>query len=285
MIRYRLDLAYEGTAFAGWARQPNLRTAQGVLEDALATVLRRSEPVPVVVAGRTDSGVHATGQVVHVDLTEAEHAALLKKSPRDTQDEHPLARRLNGVLGAESDLVIHRAQLAPAGFDARFSAIWRRYEYRVADRNAPRDPLRRRFTLQFPRPLDLEAMQAASRELLGLNDFAAYCKPREGATTIRTLQAFDWRRDADGVLVAFVQADAFCHSMVRALAGAAIAAGAGRIAVQRPGELLREQQRSSEFAVVPAHGLTLIQVGYPADDELAARAEATRARRQATELD
>lgn len=263
--RIRLEIAYDGTSFTGWARQPGLRTVQGELEAALATIFRRhGEPPRLVVAGRTDVGVHATGQVAHVDLT-------------PEQLEHigdGLARRLNGIAGLESDVRVFGAAPAPAGFDARFSALWRRYEYRIADPAALHDPRRRSHTVWHPRALDVEAMDAAARSLLGLHDFASFCKPREGATTIRTLQAFTWHRDDDGVLLARLQADAFCHSMVRSLVGACVDA-ADRIVALRDA-----RERTSAFKVMPAKGLTLVEVGYPPDDELAARAEQTRGKRE-----
>jgi tRNA pseudouridine38-40 synthase len=282
VTRIRLDLAYDGGGFTGWARQPGLRTVQGELEAALATIFRRVGDAPgITVAGRTDVGVHATGQVAHVDLDDA-HLADLDRPRR--RGEAPsgvssLARRLNGLAGAGGDLQVQRAGVAPDGFDARFAAVWRRYEYRIADAAALRDPRRRGFELWHPTVLDVTAMDGAAHSLLGLHDFASYCRPREGATTIRTLQEFAWTRDADGVLVARVRADAFCHSMVRALVGACLAAGGGRLDAGRPAELLAARERTSEFAVVPSKGLTLVEVGYPPDDELAARAEQTRARR------
>jgi tRNA pseudouridine38-40 synthase len=271
-VRIRLDVAYDGTDFTGWARQPGLRTVQGELEAALATVFRRAGEAPrVTVAGRTDVGVHATGQVAHVDLDTEILAA--KGGPER------LARRLNGILSPAADVYVSRATVAPAGFDARFSALWRRYEYRIADAAAAHDPRRRAHTLWYPAALDAEAMDAAARSLTGLHDFAAYCRPREGATTIRTLQEFAWSRDDDGVLRAELRADAFCHSMVRALVGACVAVGEAKFAASRPGELRDEGVRTSEFKVMPSRGLTLIEVGYPPDDELAVRAEQTRARR------
>jgi tRNA pseudouridine38-40 synthase len=262
--RIRLDLGYDGTAFSGWARQPGLRTVQGELEAALATIFRRSGATPkLTVAGRTDVGVHATGQVAHVDLT-AEQRAKLRGN---------LAKRLNGIAGLQSDVRVFRSALAPAGFDARFSALWRVYEYRIADDVAGHDPRRRTHTLWHPAPLELEAMQQAAQGLLGLHDFAAFCRPRVGATTIRTLQQFTWHRDADGVLIGRLQADAFCHSMVRALVGACVDAPANAV------KLRDAAVRSNEFRVMPAKGLTLVEVGYPPDDELGARAAETRARR------
>jgi tRNA pseudouridine38-40 synthase len=282
VTRIRLDLAYDGGSFTGWAKQPGLRTVQGELEAALATIFRRvGSPPTLSVAGRTDVGVHAIGQVAHVELDDAQLTDLDRPrrggpAPRGLD---ALARRLNGIAGAAGDVQVQRATVAPAGFDARFSAIWRRYEYRIADAAALRDPRRRGYELWHPTGLDRGAMDAAARSLLGLHYFASFCRPREGATTIRTLQEFTWHRDADGVLVARVQADAFCHSMVRALVGACVAAGGGKLKPGRVTELRAAAARTSEFAVVPAKGLTLVEVGYPPDDELTARAEQTRAKR------
>lgn len=245
VVRIRLGIAYDGTDFAGWSRQPGLRTVQGVLEEALATLFRRTGTAPrLTVAGRTDAGVHALAQVAHLDVEEEALAAVAR--PRRGQDadatsEAALARRLTGILGADADVVITHAEPAPAGFDARFSAIWRRYEYRVADASAMRDPLERRRTVVHPGHLDVGAMDAAAATLVGLHDFAAYCRPREGATTIRTLQAYRWTRAEGGVLVASLQADAFCHSMVRALVGACVAVGEGRLDVDDPEALLERE--------------------------------------------
>lgn len=289
IVRLRLDLAYDGAGFAGWARQPGLRTVQGVLEEALATVLRsapRGEAPPrVTVAGRTDAGVHARGQVAHVDVGVAALLATRGRSDRDGPTA--LVARLGGVL--PGDLVVHRAGVAPTGFDARFSALRRRYVYRVCDDPALRDPLRRGHVLWHRRPLDADAMAEAAVPLVGRHDFAAYCKPRPGATTIRTLERFEWTRATSGpdagLVVAQVQADAFCHSMVRALVGASLVVGEGRRAASWPGELLAGRRRDGAAAVVPAHGLTLEEVAYPADDGLADRAARTRARRRPDEVD
>jgi len=284
LTRVRLDVAYDGTDFSGWARQPRLRTVQGVLESALATLFRRTPPAPtLVVAGRTDAGVHAADQVVHLDLDAHQlnalrHVRVGGGVPADAGAA--LAYRLNGILGASTDVVVRRGVVAPAGFDARFSAVWRRYEYRVSDRVATRDPAQRHRTVWWPAELELGAMHRAAESLLGLHDFAAYCKPREGATTIRTLQGFAWRRDEAGVLVASLQADAFCHSMVRALVGGCVAVGEGRLAESDLALILDVGARTSAFKVMPAKGLTLTEVGYPDDDQLAARAKATRARRE-----
>ncbi|MBN9605912.1 MAG: tRNA pseudouridine(38-40) synthase TruA [Actinomycetales bacterium] len=280
--RVRLDLGYDGGGFHGWARQRDLRTVQGALEQALARLFASvAEPPTLTVAGRTDVGVHATGQVAHLDLR-APQLRLLARGGRQAGSAgvESLPRRLAGVLQPQDDVRVHRASLAPGGFDARFSALWRRYEYRIADAESAKDPRTRGFTTWHPTPLRLDAMRSAAASLLGLHDFAAYCKPREGATTIRTLQEFDWRRDADGVLVATVRADAFCHSMVRALVGACLAAGEERIAAGEAARLRDAGVRTSAIPVLPARGLTLVEVGYPPDDELAARAERTRARRE-----
>jgi len=279
--RIRLDLGYDGAGFLGWARQAEGRTVQGELEAALITLLRATaeRPAPrLVVAGRTDAGVHARGQVAHLDFDEDQwdRLASLGRPPRD-----PLAtlvRKLNGLAGRVGDLRVHRATLAPEGFDARFAAVWRRYEYRIADTAATKDPLARGSTLWHPRPLDVAAMDAAARELAapGLADWAAYCRPRVGATTIRDLQEYRWERSPDGVLVARVQADAFCHSMVRALVGACVAVGEGALPPEAPRELQRAGARTQAFKVVPAHGLVLTEVGYPPAAELAGRAAQTR---------
>ncbi len=264
-MRIRLDVAYDGTDFRGWAAQPGLRTVEGELSTALTTVLRVPE-VRLTCAGRTDAGVHARGQVVHTDLAE------LPEGPAR------LCRRLNGLLS--KDLRVHRAVEAPEGFDARFSATWRRYAYRVADRPELVDPLRRDHVVAWPRrPLDEAALNAASLALLGEHDFASFCKQREGATTIRTLLDLRWEREPAGLLVAHVRADAFCHSMVRSLVGCLLAIGEGRRSVGWASEVLAAERRDPSVAVAPAHGLTLEEVGYPPDAELGARVEITRTRR------
>lgn len=277
-MRLRLDIAYDGTDFRGWARQPGLRTVQGTLEGAISRILG-GDP-RLVVAGRTDAGVHASGQVAHLDLTPSQRGRL--DSARNPRPE-ALAARLTGVLGQYPDVVVHRTSVAQDGFDARFSAVWRRYSYRIADRVAGYDPLERARTTTVNAELDVEAMDAAARSLVGLHDFAAYCKWREEATTIRTLLEFDWRREDDGILVANVKADAFCHSMVRALVGACVSVGQGRLDVEDVVEIREARERTSETKVLAARGLTLTEVGYPADDLLGRRAEQTRARRSLDE--
>jgi tRNA pseudouridine38-40 synthase len=260
-VRLRIDLAYDGSGFHGWARQEGLRTVQGELEGALATVLRVPS-VAVTCAGRTDTGVHARGQVAHVDADpgELEVAAL--------------RRRVDGVLPA--DIRVRRVVAAPDGFDARFSATWRRYAYRIADRPEAADPLTRGYVLAWRRPLDLDAIDQASALLLGRHDFASFCKRREGATTIRTLLALSWEREPGGLLVGSVRADAFCHHMVRSLVGCLVTVGEGRRPPEWAGEVLVAATRDPSVVVVPAHGLTLEEVGYPPDDELAAQAQSAR---------
>lgn len=280
-MRIRLDIAYDGTHFRGWAAQPAHRTVQGVLEAALTRIV--GPDVRFVVAGRTDAGVHATGQVAHVDLTDEQWERVTSRHGRAAHDPAgSIAGRMRGVLGAYADATVTASSIAPDGFDARFSAVWRRYHYRIADLDSGYDPLRRHDTTTVRATLDVDAMDAAARTLIGLHDFAAYCKPREGATAIRTLLDYRWERDSDGLLVAEVKADAFCHSMVRALVGACVAVGEGRLAVADLVVLRDALTRTSEFKVLAARGLTLAEVGYPADELLASRATQTRARRDPT---
>ncbi len=258
MSRVRLEIAYDGTDFLGWARQPGLRTVQGVLEDALSKVLR--EPIQLTVAGRTDAGVHAEAQVAHFDTAAELDAGKLV---------HRMARFL------PKDVRIKDARLAAPEFDARFSAVRRHYAYRLTTAPYGAEPLQARSVVACRSGVDVSAMRVASRKLLGLHDFAAFCRRREGATTVRELQRFDWVRDGD-LLIAYVSADAFCWSMVRSLVGAVLAVGEGRRTPEWVAELLRETERSSSVAVAPAHGLSLIGVDYPADAELAARNAQTR---------
>lgn len=272
-LRVRLDLAYDGTGFAGWAAQPGLRTVEGVLGDALTTVLRAPDPVRLTVAGRTDAGVHARGQVAHADVDAAAWAALPGRADRLPQDA--AVTRLAGVL--PPDVVVRRADPAPDGFDARFSATSRRYAYRLADPGSLQDPLRRLDTVRHRRPLDVAAMDEAARALLGLHDFAAFCRRREGATTVRTLLTYGWARDDDGVVVGTVVADAFCHSMVRALVGALVPVGEGRRPTGWPAQVLGARVRDTGVVVMPPHGLSLEEVVYPPDGDLAARAVEARA--------
>ena len=268
--RWRLDVAYDGTAFSGWARQPGQRTVQGELEGWIGTVLRLPGPPELVCAGRTDAGVHARGQVAHLDL-----------DPPPVGAEE-LSRRLGRVLPA--DLVVRAVRPTSPGFDARFAALWRRYVYRIADATSPADPLIRGFVAPLPATLDLDVVAAAVPELLGLRDFAAFCRRRDGATTVRTL--LELRADRvdggplDGVVEVTVRADAFCHSMVRSLVGALVAVGRGQRDRAWLAGLVTRTARDSSVPVLPASGLTLEEVCYPAEDALAARVERARRRRE-----
>jgi tRNA pseudouridine38-40 synthase len=277
VVRVRIDLAYDGTDFSGWAAQPGRRTVEDELSRALTTVLRAAEPVRITVAGRTDAGVHARGQVCHADVPVEGWQALPGRS--DRTPEVAAVTRLAGVLPA--DVLVRAVTVAPEGFDARFSALRRRYLYRLCDQPHALDPLRRRDTVLVARPgepqLDVAAMEAAARELVGLRDFAAFCKKREGATTVRTLLDYSWRRADDGTLEGTVIADAFCHSMVRALVGSVVPVGQGRRPVDWPTQVLTAVRRDPAVAVMPPHGLSLEQVVYPPDAELAARAQQARA--------
>jgi len=274
-VRLRVDLAYDGAGFSGWAKQPNLPSVQQTLETALAKALRLDlSLVRTVVAGRTDSGVHATGQVCHVDLP-SDHA--LVAEPRKVEKE--LLKRLRGALGKTSAIWVERVMIAPDGFDARFSPLRRRYEYRIADGRSRKDPRTAGHTLWISDSLNQAAMNRLGKALLGLHDWASFCRAREGATTIRTLEKFSWVRDSEGVLCGTVVADAFCHSMVRSLVGAAIAVGKGDLDVSEIVALRDQTARTSAWKTMPAHGLTLVEVVYPKDRELARRAELTRAQR------
>jgi tRNA pseudouridine38-40 synthase len=236
---------------------------QGELERVLAHLV--GEPVQTVCAGRTDAGVHARGQVAHVDAS---------VWPVEVD-----AQRINRAL--PDDIRVIRVAPAPPGFDARFSALWRRYSYRVSDNGLGPDPLLRRQVLDWGRPLELDAMNEAAAALLGEHDFAAFCKPRPEATTVRTLLDLHWSRpqEADGDAVLTVRADAFCHSMVRSLVGVLLPVGDARRPVSWPGQVLAAGMRDSGVTVMPAHPLVLEEVAYPADEALAERQFTTRARR------
>lgn len=270
--RLRLDLSYDGGGFSGWARQPGRRTVQQVVEEGLGRVLRLDGPAALTVAGRTDAGVHARGQVAHTDVPAGHWAAVADRA----------LRRLAGVL--PPDVRVGRIGMAPDGFDARFSALYRRYRYRVCDDPAGPDPLRRHDTLRFRHPLDVAAMNTAAAQLLGEHDFAAFCRRRAGAGTVRELLRMSWSREPGGpgapsVVVGTVVADAFCHSMVRALTGALLRVGEGARSPDWPARVLRAGTRDPGVPVVPPHGLCLEEVGYPPAGRLAARAQATRRQR------
>lgn len=271
-VRLRLDIAYDGTEFTGWAAHDGFRTVAGVLEESFSTVFRTQ--LRVFGAGRTDTGVHATGQVAHLDVPAD---ALAHAYPRHARPDDPefqaLVRRLARFL--PEDVRVREIVRAPAGFDARFSALRRHYAYRLSLAPYGVEPQLARYMTPWTKPLDVEAMAAASRHLLGLNDFAAFCRHRPGATTIRDLQRLDWVATGD-LVTAYVSADAFCWSMVRSLVGALLAVGEGRREPAWCATLLSAQARSSDFAAAPARGLTLTGVDYPPDDQLAARISVTR---------
>jgi tRNA pseudouridine38-40 synthase len=271
-VRLRLEIAYDGTEFAGWAVQAGQRTVAGVLDEAMSTVFR--VPVQLRAAGRTDAGVHATGQVAHVDVPADALSHAYPRTMRAGDSEFlPLVRRLARFL--PQDVRVLDIGRAAAGFDARFSALRRHYVYRLSTAPYGVEPQEARFVTAWPRPLDVDAMAVASRDLVGLHDFAAFCRHREGATTIRDLQRLDWSRDGDHV-TAHVSADAFCWSMVRSLVGALLAVGEHRREVGWCASLLTATQRSSDFAAAPPQGLTLVGVDYPPDDQLEARIKVTR---------
>jgi len=269
LVRFKLRLSYDGTDFNGWAKQPTLRTVAGELLAALQVIFGPSETdFGLRVAGRTDAGVHALNQIAHLELTSAQLARLGR-----TKDWR---LRLNSLLPA--DVYVSEISVAPAEFDARFSATHLRYRYRIADARADRNPLQSRFTLWVPKELDLELMQAAAERLYGLHDFASFCKPREGSTTIRELKEIQVQRNqADGgVIEIYLKADAFCHNMVRSIVGALIAVGEGKADADLIEQKLKQASRVGSYKVVAPNGLTLIEIGYPADSELAAQAEKAR---------
>jgi tRNA pseudouridine38-40 synthase len=257
----RLDLSYDGTEFSGWAKQAGgRRTVQGEIEDALRTVTRSGAVAyDLTVAGRTDAGVHARGQVAHVDL------------PGELWAEHreKLLKRLAGRL--PKDVRVWGVTEAPEGFNARFAALWRRYVYRVGDRPGGVDPLLRNHVLWHDWELDVEVMDTAAKSLVGEHDFAAYAKKREGATTIREILDFGVRRRGDGVVEIEVRADAFCHNQVRSMVGALLFVGDGHRGAEWPRKVLDAGVRDSAVHVVRPHGLTLEEVAYPADELLAER--------------
>ena len=269
LLRWRLDVAYDGTAFIGWAAQPGQRSVEGELGDWIARILTLEQPPRLTCAGRTDAGVHARGQVVHVDLPALSEG---RSGPQDTGEV--LARRLPRAL--PDDIAVRRVTRAPEGFDARFSAIWRRYVYRLWDEPADLDPLRRNHVVRHPDPLDVLLLADAGGDLIGLHDFVAFCRRRDRATTIRRLEHVEAVRLPDRTIEVTVQADAFCHSMVRSLMGALTAVASGRRDRTWLLALLNAPGRAGDVTVLPAHGLTLEEVGYPLDADLASRAAQAR---------
>lgn len=286
-VRLRVGLAYDGAPFRGWARQPGLPSVQAAVEDALELVLRH--PCTTVVAGRTDTGVHARHQTVHVDVGERAWQRLAGAHAPARAAVRKLNGALRRVLGKDrvdrgwepvvGAVVVNDVAVAEPGFDARFSALSRGYTYRIADAGTGHDPLTRTYAWWRDAELDVAAMDEAVRELLGLQDFLSFCKPREGATTVRELQSASVRRDDHGMITVSLTADAFCHHMVRSIVGAAVRVGEGRRPVAWPGERLRARERDASVVMAPAHGLVLEAVHYPGPGGLRERAELTRARR------
>lgn len=269
MTRYRFDLAYDGSSFFGWATQPGLRTVQEEVETWIGRVLRLPQRPLLVCAGRTDAGVHARAQVAHIDL----------ELPEPEQVAATLMHKLRLALPA--DVSVRRVTVAPPGFDARFAAIWRRYAYRLTDGYA--DPLDRLTTARIRGKLDVDVVNSAAETLLGLHDFVAFCRARPGATTIRQLQRLHAERLPDGRVEIEARADAFCRSMVRSLVGGLVEVGTGHREVEWLAGLIHTSSRCGEIRVMPARGLVLEEIRYPADDQLAARARESRAVRSLTE--
>lgn len=245
-LRLKIDLAYDGTNYSGWAKQPNLRTVQEEFETALSTITQYK--VETIVAGRTDAGVHATGQVIHVDVPE-------------TINLDELAFKLNRML--DEDIRINNVTVITEAFHARFSATRRHYTYKIIDGNKAVPPLNRFDITPWYRTLDVDLLNAASALLIGEHDFAAYCKFREGSTTLRNLVRFDWVRDSQGLLIAELAADSFCYSMVRNLVGAAVCVAEGRFGTDWIAATLENRERISDSLVFPSRGLTLRQIDYP----------------------
>ncbi|NBQ59835.1 MAG: tRNA pseudouridine(38-40) synthase TruA [Actinobacteria bacterium] len=248
--RLRVDLTYDGTNFSGWAKQPNQRTIQEEFEKALTTILRT--PVTTIVAGRTDAGVHAKHQVLHSDI------------PIDSQIDN-LTFRLNQFLTDE--IRVLRTAWAPVNFHARFTAQSRTYQYKIIDGGQVTAPLDRYDSVEWFRKLDINLMNLGSNLLLGEHDFFAYCKFREGGSTVKNLLKFEWHRDENSIVIGEIQANSFRYNMVRNLVGAAVCVGEGRFEPKWMKKVLDERLRVSDSYVFPAKGLTLISISYPEIDQ------------------
>lgn len=283
MIRLRLCIEYDGTAFNGWARQPHLRTVAGELEDAFAHILHPLRP-RLYAAGRTDTGVHARGQVAHVDIPQD-----LWRS-RGLNAER-LLQKLRRALHV-GDINVKSAAEVPLDFDARFSANFRQYRYYFTNSIHQLTPFNRLYTGYIDCAFDVKKARKAAKMMLGIHDFGAFCKKRTGATTIRHLLEFSWKRSA-GIYTATVRADAFCHSMVRNIVGACVWAACGRLDLRAIGEMLRFGSRSipqegtvadsggkpfrtAYFPTMPASGLFLDYVDYPPLSECGTRVRQTK---------
>lgn len=247
LVRVRLTVAYNGTGFRGMAAQPGQRTVAGVLAQALETVAQA--PVTLAVAGRTDAGVHAWGQVVSFDVPDASRAV----------DVADVANRLNRMLGPE--IVVREASAASDGFDPRRSATGRRYRYTVLHRPLP-DPWLASTTWWVPAPLDLRTMRAGCAPLLGEHDFSAFCRRQGGASLVRLVREADWFDLGGGLLRFEVEASSFCQQMVRSLVGTLVDAGRGRRTAADVAMALRGSDRAKAGPVAPPHGLCLWEVTY-----------------------
>ncbi len=296
-MRLRIDLAYDGTDFHGWATQPGLRTVQGEVERALSMALHigpDGEWPRLVVAGRTDTGVHALHQVCHLDVDDAVLARAV--GHMDVDPCEALLRRLRHIV--PSDIAIHAVREAPEGFDARFSALERVYVYRISDARCDTDPRLHDMVLPLDYDFDVDAMNEAAAYAVGLHDFGSFATPNPGGTTIREVKSVAWRRagsavfadpDGDpthavpyaesGLLTFSIVADAFAHNMVRSLVNACIQVGRGRKTVEWFAQKIAHPVREGGTGPAPACGLTLERVVYPPDGQLGPRAAAIRARR------
>jgi len=275
LSRFRMDFAYDGTDFAGWAKQPGLRTVQSEVISALETIFGPSEnDFAMRIAGRTDAGVHASHQVLHFDLDQEQLSRLGRTAltPKRMQ-------RLTPV-----DIGIQSIALAPEGFHARFSATGRSYEYTIVDALCKPDPLRHRYVLTTGKKLDVALMRDAAIGLLGVRDFGAFCRPRAGSTTIRELRMLDVEREKDGKILIRLEADAFCHNMVRASVGGLCGVGEGRLGGEELWAIQQAAVRTAKFKVVAPQGLNLVGVSYPPDAELASQAQKTRNKRDLDDI-
>lgn len=273
LIRLRLDLAYRGAPFHGWARQPGLLTVQGRLEEALTLITR--QPAQLTVAGRTDAGVHARGQVAHLDMPKEFWLSLSRgREERDEERGERLRARLEGLAGRglNGALAIKQVRVVSRDFDARFSALSRTYRYLICDDPRAQDPCRLDIA-RTSSPLEDEKMQVAAQALCGEHDFLPFAKPREGATTVRTLHSFTVSRPRDGIVQAMISADAFCHSQVRFMMGALIEIGRGKYDPNWIGELLAAGVRDQRVPLADGRGLTLWEVAYPPADQYASQAQ------------
>ena len=273
LIRLRLDLAYRGAPFHGWARQPGLLTVQGRLEEALTLITR--QPAQLTVAGRTDAGVHARGQVAHLDVPKEFWLSLSRgREESDEERGERLRARLEGLAGRglNGALAIKQIRVVSRDFDARFSALSRTYRYLICDDPRAQDPCRLDIA-RTSSPLEDEKMQVAAQALCGEHDFLPFAKPREGATTVRTLHSFTVSRPRDGIVQAMISADAFCHSQVRFMMGALIEIGRGKYDPNWIGELLAAGVRDQRVPLADGRGLTLWEVAYPPVDQYALQAE------------